>query len=172
MTEVYNNIAASPQECLYAILDKANRPNEDKTDSNYRYAGVVSLSGTNPINAVTEMGIIVFPAFQRTHVATNAVGLLLQRTLDPPSAGGLGLRRVEWKTHADNAASRRIALRMGFVFEGIASGSASFRPARPAAGSMRSRWKRWKGEMARREKSPEGTRPRFRSSGMNGMRSE
>jgi RimJ/RimL family protein N-acetyltransferase len=37
----------------------------------------------------------------------------------PALTGGLGLRRVEWQTHADNAASRRAALRIGFEFEGI-----------------------------------------------------
>jgi len=84
------------------------------------YAGVISLSKTNPVNAVTEIGIIVFPEFQRTHVATNAIGLLLLWALDPPSAGGLGLRRVEWQTNAGNDASRRAALRIGFEFEGIA----------------------------------------------------
>jgi RimJ/RimL family protein N-acetyltransferase len=65
------------------------------------------------------MGIMIFPSFQRTHVASNAIGLLLQYTLDPPSSGGLGLRRVEWKCHAGNEASRKVALRMGFELEGV-----------------------------------------------------
>ena len=116
--EVYDKINASPEDCIYTIFDKVNAPGKDNTNSNY--AGIVSLSATNPVNAATEMGVIIFPAFQRTHAATNAIGLLLLWTLDPPSAGGLGLRRVEWQTHAENAASRRAALRMGFEFEGIA----------------------------------------------------
>lgn len=120
--EVYNKISASPEDCLYAIFDKATTPNEKNSYSNY--AGIISLSGTNPVNAVTEMGVMIFLAFQRTHVATNAIGLLLLWTLDPPSigdpTGGLGLRRVQWQTDAENAASRKTALRMGFEFEGIA----------------------------------------------------
>jgi RimJ/RimL family protein N-acetyltransferase len=40
--------------------------------------------------------------------------------LDPPSAGGLGLRRVVWQTHSENEASKNAAVRMGFEFEGIA----------------------------------------------------
>jgi len=80
----------------------------------------MALSDTNPTNAVTEIGVIIFPAFQRTHVATNAIGLLLLWTLDPPSLGGLGLRRVVWQTHTENVTSRNAALRMGFEFEGIA----------------------------------------------------
>ncbi|CZR52671.1 related to GNAT family acetyltransferase [Phialocephala subalpina] len=112
------DIRASPEECLYAIVDKVAVPEEEK--SNGRYAGIMSLTVKNPVNAVIDMGAIIFPAFQHTHVATNAIGVLLLYTLDPPSAGGLGLRRVEWKCHAENVASRKAALRMGFELEGIA----------------------------------------------------
>jgi RimJ/RimL family protein N-acetyltransferase len=105
----------SPEDCLYVIFDKVTTPGKESN-----YAGILSLNATNTVNAVTEIGVIIFPAFQRTHVATNAIGLVLLWTLDPPSAGGLGLRRVEWRTHAENAASRRAALRMGFEFECIA----------------------------------------------------
>jgi len=118
MSKFYEkHISSSLDDCLYAITDKANILTQP--DSN-NYAGIASLSGTDPVNAVTELGIIVFPEFQRTHVSSNAVGLLLLWTLDPPSAGGLGLRRVAWKTHAQNAASCLLASRMGFEFEGIA----------------------------------------------------
>ena len=109
---VYDGIRASPAECLYAIIDKSSIVGE--------YAGTIALASTDPVHATTEIGVLIFSAFHRTHVTTNAIGLLLQYTLDPPSAGGLGLRRVEWKCHAENAASRRVALRMGFEFEGIA----------------------------------------------------
>jgi RimJ/RimL family protein N-acetyltransferase len=115
--ELYQGICASAGDCLYAIFDKLKAPGEENTDRNY--AGFIALSATNPVNAVTELGVVIFPAFHRTHVATNAIGLMLLWTLDPPSSGGLGLRRVEWQTHAENAASRRAALRMGFEFEGI-----------------------------------------------------
>jgi len=118
MREFYDKINASLEDCLYVIFDKVTAPEKENTYSNY--AGVISLNATNPTNAVTEIGVLVFPAFQRTHVATNAIGLMLLWTLDPPSAGGLGLRRVEWQTHAENTASRRAALRIGFEFEGIA----------------------------------------------------
>ena len=109
---VYDGIRASPSECLYAIIDKSSAVDE--------YAGTIALASTDFVHATTEIGVMIFSAFQRTHVTTNAIGLLLQYTLDPPSAGGLGLRRVQWKCHAENAASRRVALRMGFEFEGIA----------------------------------------------------
>lgn len=117
LKEVYDGISSSAADCLYAVIDKVASPGNE--NANGKCAGVLSLNATNSVNAVTEVGVLIFPEFQRTHVATNAIGLFLQWTLDPPTAGGLGLRRVEWKTHAGNAASRKTALRMGFEFEGI-----------------------------------------------------
>jgi RimJ/RimL family protein N-acetyltransferase len=75
MREVYDGLSASPEDCLYAIFDKTTAPGTENSYSGY--SGVISLAHTNPVNAVTEMGVITFPAFQRTHVATNAIGLLL-----------------------------------------------------------------------------------------------
>jgi len=98
-------------------------------------AGVIALIKASPANLSAEIGwVIVFPAFQRRHVASNAVALLLRYCLELPSDSesesananaatrapvvGLGLRRVQWFTHAENEASRRTALRMGFREEG------------------------------------------------------
>lgn len=39
-------------------------------------------------------------------------------TLDP-RPDGLGLRRCEWQAHNANEASKRVAARMGFEFEGV-----------------------------------------------------
>jgi RimJ/RimL family protein N-acetyltransferase len=118
MSKVYDTFVSSNLEnCMYAVIDKTALPNEGRTEDNY--AGTISLVSTNPTNAATEIGIAIFPGFHRTHVTTNAVGLLLQWVLDPPSAGGLGLRRVEWLTQSDNLPSRKAAERMGFELEGI-----------------------------------------------------
>jgi len=59
------------------------------------------------------------PAFQRTHVTTNAIGLLLQYALDLPVDGGLGLRRVRWQCNSANIASARVAERIGFRYEAL-----------------------------------------------------
>ncbi|KAF2102290.1 hypothetical protein NA57DRAFT_73719 [Rhizodiscina lignyota] len=127
--EVYDKGFRTPTEdCLYVIFDKSAIKEEMNTSS--KYAGVLSLNGTSPENAVTELGVMVFPQFQRTHVTTNAIGLALLRLLDPPSAGGLGLRRVEWRTHTGNTASRTTALRMGFEFEGISRWHRAFADAK------------------------------------------
>ncbi|KAF9230073.1 acetyltransferase, partial [Melanogaster broomeanus] len=70
-------------------------------------------------NLVTEIGpAIVLPAFQRTHVASHAVGLLLKYLLDiAPS--GLGFRKVKWTASPFNVPSNRLAKRMGFKFDGL-----------------------------------------------------
>lgn len=108
--EVYDPSQASPEDCFYAVIDKA---------AGNKYAGLIALTHTSAVNAVTEVSVIVFSEFQHTHVGSNAIGLVLLYMLDPPSAGGLGLRRVEWLCHAGNAVSRKTALRMGFKLEGI-----------------------------------------------------
>lgn len=71
-------------------------------------------------NLSTEIGwVVILPAFQRTHVTSNAVGLLLHYALDTPEQGGLRLRRVQWHANSVNEASRKVAERFGFRFEGI-----------------------------------------------------
>lgn len=126
LTQVYNPIAESPADCLWAIIDKT-RP---KGDDNDNFAGVLSLNDTSKVDAAAEMGVIVFPAFQRSHVASNAIGLALLYLLDPPSQNGLGLRRVLWHANVNNAASRRVAERMGYTLEGILRWRRAFPPNR------------------------------------------
>jgi RimJ/RimL family protein N-acetyltransferase len=64
---------------------------------------------------VIEIGHIWFAgSLQRTTAATEAVYLLARHAFDD-----LGYRRLEWKCHALNAASRRAAERFGFTFEGV-----------------------------------------------------
>ena len=97
-----------------------------------RLAGMIGLLNTDTANQFTEIGyIMTLPAFQRTHVTSNAIGLLLHYCLELPASAieskdassqsfgpGLGLRRVQWLCHAENSNSRRAAERMGFRFEG------------------------------------------------------
>ena len=62
-----------------------------------------------------EVGHIVYtPALQKTPLGTEAQYLLARYAIET-----LGNRRYEWKCNALNAASRRAALRYGFVYEGI-----------------------------------------------------
>ena len=78
---------------------------------------------TSPANLSGEIWwVVVFPAFQRTYVTTNAIGLLLRYCLELPSAPqwpGLGFRRVQWTAHTANPVSQAAAQRMGFEEEGV-----------------------------------------------------
>lgn len=100
--------------CLFAIIDLTCSTTNDETAG---LAGIALFSSTSPSNRCSEIGYIVFPQFQRTHVTTNAVGLMLQHAFD--TKDGMGLRRVSWQTSSMNIASQRSAERMGFTKEGV-----------------------------------------------------
>lgn len=98
---------------MYAAYDKVLNP--DPTP-----AGIIGLLDASPENLSAELGFVVaFPKYQRTHLTTNMIGLLLQYCLELPENGGLGLRRVQWQANAQNAASIKAALRLGFLHEGV-----------------------------------------------------
>ena len=107
-----------PGLVLFAIIDKT-KPSS-AADEEGALAGIMSYMNTSSVHLSTEIGyIVILPPFQRTHVNSNAVGLLLQHALESPSQGGLGLRRVQWQCSSMNAPSIRAAERMGFTKEGI-----------------------------------------------------
>ncbi|MDA3919549.1 MAG: GNAT family protein [Salinisphaera sp.] len=89
---------------FYAIVEqRSNAP-----------LGVTSYLRIQPANGSIEIGHIHYAdALKQTHAATEAIALMMQHAFD------LGYRRIEWKCDALNAASRRAAQRLGFVFEGI-----------------------------------------------------
>lgn len=128
---IEGRIGSNPSMILYAIIDKTRSPHPTPASPSHApsqvgFAGVIGYLNTCPIHLKTEIGfIIVLPPFQRTHVTTNAVGLLLQYALNLPSTSdsvsfpGLGLRRVQWQANELNAKSIRVAERMGFKMEGI-----------------------------------------------------
>jgi RimJ/RimL family protein N-acetyltransferase len=97
--------AASPDPLMFAVIDAASG----------RCEGRQSLMRIVPEHGVIEIGNILWgPAIARSRVATEALCLFARHAFDE-----LGYRRFEWKCHADNAPSRRAALRFGFRFEGI-----------------------------------------------------
>jgi RimJ/RimL family protein N-acetyltransferase len=78
-------------------------------------AGYASYMRIEPAHGVVEVGnILLSPRLQRTTAATEAMYLMASHVFDV-----LGYRRYEWKCNAENAPSRRAALRLGFTFEGI-----------------------------------------------------
>ncbi|KAI6030231.1 acyl-CoA N-acyltransferase [Pisolithus marmoratus] len=104
------------------LIDKTRSHPDSPSPSQADFAGVIGYLNTDITNLKTEIGFIkILPPFQRTHVTTNAVGLLMQYALNQPShlrAPGLGLRKVQWQTNALNLKSIRVAERMGFTKEG------------------------------------------------------
>lgn len=77
--------------------------------------GQASYLRIEPSHRVIEVGNIIFtPALQRSVGATEAMYLMARHAFHD-----LGYRRYEWKCNALNQPSRRAALRLGFVFEGI-----------------------------------------------------
>jgi RimJ/RimL family protein N-acetyltransferase len=88
----------------YAVVDPSGRA-----------LGIAALMDIRPAARSIEVGHIVYsPALQRTPLGTEAQYLLARYAFET-----LGNRRYEWKCNALNAASRRAALRYGFVFEGV-----------------------------------------------------
>ena len=77
--------------------------------------GYASFMRMDPANGVIEVGnILMTPSLQRTTAATEAMYLMARHIFED-----LGYRRYEWKCNANNAPSRRAALRYGFTFEGV-----------------------------------------------------
>lgn len=78
-------------------------------------SGMGSFMRQDVANGVIEIGNIwLSPGMQRTREATESIYLMMRHGFED-----LGVRRLEWKCDALNAASRRSAERFGFTFEGI-----------------------------------------------------
>ena len=76
--------------------------------------GVQTYMSNSPADLKIELGHIWYtPAAQGSGALAEATYLMLQH------AFALGYQRVEWKCNALNERSRRVALRMGFKFEGV-----------------------------------------------------
>ncbi|KAI0922350.1 hypothetical protein AcV7_005903 [Taiwanofungus camphoratus] len=114
-------VRANPEYILFAVIDKT-RPDPARPELGGSFAGVMGLMAASPVQLRAEVAfVLIFKAFQRTHVASNAVGVLMRYCLELPSASppGLGLRRVQWCAHPGNAASIRLATRMGLKQEAL-----------------------------------------------------
>lgn len=107
-----------PGFATLAVIDKTRPPSSE--DPEGELAGTMSYMRSSVETGSTEIGfVLIMPAYQRTHVASNAVGLMMQYALDAPAQGGLGLKRVQWRAHQQNAGSVKLAERLGFKHEGL-----------------------------------------------------
>jgi RimJ/RimL family protein N-acetyltransferase len=110
----------------------------DKSKESLEMAGLFGYLNTSEKDMATEIGpAIVFKKFHRTHVASNAAGLLLHYALDLPIHGGLGLRRVARAANERNEASVRFAQKIGFQKEGILRWARTVPPEKMAASNGR-----------------------------------
>lgn len=118
------------QMMLYAVIDKTWPPTS--LDNEGVLAGFLAYTNTSLVNQSTEIAyVITLPPFQRTHVTSNAVGLLLNFALNTTAEGGLGLRRVQWQTSTVNHASIQAAEKFGFIKEGVLRWDRVFPGGRP-----------------------------------------
>lgn len=96
--------AAGDDPLFFAVIDRASGA----------ALGVASYLRIAPAAGSIEVGHICYaPALQRSRAGTEAMWLMMARAFD------LGYRRYEWKCNALNAASRRLAMRLGLSYEGV-----------------------------------------------------
>jgi RimJ/RimL family protein N-acetyltransferase len=101
------HVGKAPTLATYAVLPAAG-------EGQGRAAGLgFALIEDAETHRVAEMGLFFGPRLRRTREGTE-VALLLGGLL----LGRLGYRRLQWRTNAGNAASRRAAERYGFAYEG------------------------------------------------------
>ncbi len=76
----------------------------------------------SPDPGVVELGYWVAPAARGRGVATDAARLVCDWAFEHPE-----VHRIEWTAYAGNLASRRVARRCGFHFEGVLRSRAQHR---------------------------------------------
>ncbi|KAF9468090.1 acyl-CoA N-acyltransferase [Collybia nuda] len=113
-----NYVRLDPSCLIFAIIDKVKE--KENGDIGHSLAGMIGVLNCSSKNLAVEIGpVIILKAFQRTFVASNAIGLILRHWLSIPSEGGLGFRRICWTANPYNEASIRTAERMGLKKEGV-----------------------------------------------------
>lgn len=129
----YNvNIHQHRDRILFAILDKSS--------GTEKIAGITGFKDTSTDNLSAEIAwVITLPPFQRTHVTTHGIGLLLHWGFDK-----LMLRRIQWQANELNERSWKAAEKMGFVNEGVKRWERALPPTkggiRPREGDPRREW--------------------------------
>lgn len=110
LTTLFPFAILSPDEIHLSNQNRTPEQKETKTA-----VGIISLLRIEPAHRSVEIGYVLFcPTLQRTTAATETHYLLMEHAFDR-----LGFRRVEWKSNNLNEPSKRAALRLGFVHEGM-----------------------------------------------------
>lgn len=112
----------NPAHFVFAVIDKTRPPSPE--DDEGELAGLIAYLYSSDVHLSTEIGpVITLPRYQRSHVTTNAVGLLMKYAFASPETGGggggLGLRRIQWNCSTANLASAKVAERIGYEKVGL-----------------------------------------------------
>lgn len=100
---------------LTSVMEQDNWRTHVIRDLSGAVLGMASYMRLRPEAGSIEIGCIVFSKqLQRTQAATEAMYLMASYIFDD-----LGYRRYEWKCNDANDASKRAALRFGFIPEGV-----------------------------------------------------
>lgn len=120
LTWAERDVRRDPTSIYFAVIDKTRSDPEHPTWGGSLAGGLGFFWASDAHLSLEIAYIAIFPAFQRTHVASNAIGVLMRYCFELPTANppGLGLRRVQWRAHHKNVPSIRLAERMGFKREG------------------------------------------------------
>jgi len=98
-------VAAKTDPLAFTLIDAASG----------KALGMATHMRIEPTHRVIEVGGIWYsPALKRTRAATEAMYLMARHVFET-----LGYRRYEWKCNALNEPSRRAAVRLGFIYEGL-----------------------------------------------------
>lgn len=104
LVNLLNQMLARKDRFFYAILDRETG----------KALGTFSLMRIDQANRTIEVGAVTFsPALKQTRMGTEAHYLLARYVFEE-----LHYRRYEWKCDALNLSSRKVAERLGFVYEG------------------------------------------------------
>ncbi|MBO0470430.1 GNAT family N-acetyltransferase [Enterococcus sp. DIV0242_7C1] len=98
-------VSRSKDPLHYAIIDKMTQ----------KALGTLALMRISPEQGTIEVGFVIYSdRLKKTRIATEAQYLAASYAI-----GELGYRRYEWKCDSLNEPSKKSALRLGFVFEGV-----------------------------------------------------
>lgn len=105
MQDWLHTCAATDDPLFFSVIERATG----------RRVGMCSFMSIVPEMRRIEIGHIWYaPPLQGTGISIEVAWMLGTEAFE-----GLGYRRLEWKCNALNERSRRAALKLGFVFEGV-----------------------------------------------------
>ncbi len=114
VTEIARDGWRTGSTAIFAIADETG------------YCGTIDLRMDNPDPLIAEIGYNTAPWARGRGYMTHAV-----RTITRYAFDAFGFERVEWRAMVGNDASRRVAEKAGFTFEGVARCATQHRDERP-----------------------------------------